>query len=44
MAGAGAGGWRIALLALGHELIQKLLANLGLQGGLVLVDLRVVAG
>jgi hypothetical protein len=44
MAGAGVGSWRIALLALGHELIQKLVANLGLQGGLVLVDLWVVAG
>jgi hypothetical protein len=44
MAGAGASSRRIALLALGHELIQKLVANLGLQGRLVLMDLWVVAG
>jgi hypothetical protein len=44
MAGAGVGSWRIALLALGHELAQKLVANLGLQRGDMLMDLWFVAG
>jgi hypothetical protein len=44
MARAGASSWRIFLLAFGHEFVQKLIPNLGLQGSHVLMDLWVDAG
>ena len=44
MARAGASSWRITLLAFGHEFVQKLIPNLGLQGGHMLMDLWVDAG
>jgi hypothetical protein len=43
MAGAGVSGWGITLPAFGHEVIQELIPNLGLQRRHMLMDLWVVA-
>ena len=44
LARAGVSSQSIVLLALGHKLVQELLANLGLQRGGVLMDLWVDVG